>query len=43
MLKLENKDILFVAFRQINPTAKKPSCLGVGDVVITRRVSLAEY
>ena len=40
---LKIKDPLLVAFWQTNPPAKSLSCLEVGDVVFTRRVSLAEY
>jgi hypothetical protein len=35
--------VAFVAFQQKNSTGQKPSMSRVGDVVITRRLSLAEY
>jgi hypothetical protein len=43
VLIIEIKDILLVAFQQKNSTGQKPSMSRVGDVVITRRLSLAEY
>jgi hypothetical protein len=43
-LKLERKDLLFVAFRQKQTSqAKNLVCLGVGYVYTNRRVSLAGY
>jgi hypothetical protein len=44
VLKLESKDLLFVAFQQKKPQGPNSlSCLEFGDVAITRRLSLAEY
>jgi hypothetical protein len=40
---MESKDIFFDAFSKGNPPAIKPFMSRVGDVVITRRLSLAEY
>ena len=40
---MENKDLLLVYFWQNEPTAKSFACLGVGEVVFTCRVRLAEY
>jgi hypothetical protein len=43
-IKLESKDIVFVAF-QLKKTQlpKSLSCIEFGDAAITRRLSLAEY
>jgi hypothetical protein len=43
-LKIENKDLLLAAVSaKETPPAESLSCLEVGDVAITRRLSLAEY
>jgi hypothetical protein len=44
VLKFESKDLLLaVVSAKETPPAKRLSCLEVGDVVITRLLSLSEY